>query len=142
MAARGAIGAAVVAMLLVHPAQADHAPVVVVPGKPGVPVLRYGAELSGAVVYGDWGLYRPGHGRVIIEGPVFYTAPSAHGAYYPYTGMKPRSGRLEVDTPRPPRGGPSFRRQWGIESDPQSPVTVYPPYEPPHVTVEPRPRRR
>jgi hypothetical protein len=42
-------------------AYADHQPVIVVPGKRGVPVYVDGHEASGAIVSGDWGLYRPGH---------------------------------------------------------------------------------
>jgi hypothetical protein len=140
MGARG-LGVAAL-MLLALPAQADHGPVVVVPGKLGVPVVRYGADLSGAVIHGDWGLHRPGHGRTFIEGPIYYAVQPMPGAYYPYTGVMPRYGRHEIEIRRPPRSGPRYYREWSIESDPRSPATEYPPYEPPAVTVEPRQRWR
>jgi hypothetical protein len=49
----GVIGAAI--------ARADHAPVLVIPGKPGIPVVINGYDASYTVVEGDWGLSRPGH---------------------------------------------------------------------------------
>ena len=42
-------------------ARADHAPAIAIPGKRGVPVIINGQDATGAVVIGDWGLYRPGH---------------------------------------------------------------------------------
>jgi len=41
-------------------ARADHAPAIVVPGRPDVPVIINGRDARGAIVIGDWGLYRPG----------------------------------------------------------------------------------
>ena len=52
------------------PARAQTGPVIAIPGKPGVPVTINGVIVDGAVIYGDWGLARPGHGAVVIEGPV------------------------------------------------------------------------
>ena len=135
----GARSASIAALLFLSaPAAADHAPVIVIPGKAGVPVVHYGWDIRGAVVHGDWGLHRPGHGRKLIEGPVFYVGPDAPGAYYPHTGRVPAYGRREIDVPRRPGPGPSFYRDWSSESDPKSPATIYPPYEPPNVTIEPR----
>ena len=52
-----------------HPAaHADSAPVIAVPGHLGVPVIIDGIDATGAEVFGDWGLSRPGHGSLIIEG--------------------------------------------------------------------------
>jgi len=47
-------------------AHADHAPAIVVPGKPGVPVIINGRDASGAIVFGDWGLSRPGTAPTVI----------------------------------------------------------------------------
>jgi hypothetical protein len=58
------------AMAGAMPARAQTGPVVVIPGKAGVPVIIDGVIADGAVVYGDWGLARPGHGELVIEGPV------------------------------------------------------------------------
>ena len=126
------------------PAQAQTGPVIVVPGKPGVPVTIDGVVVDGAVVYGDWGLARPGHGRILIEGPVAFTANWDSRGYFPATGRAPRYGRYEVEPParRRPRAGTSFHREWSIESDPRVPVTEYPPFDPPPVILAPRQGRR
>ena len=52
----------------VSPARADHQPVIVVPGRSDVPVMVHGVDARGAAVYGEWGLYRAGHGSIMIEG--------------------------------------------------------------------------
>ena len=54
------------------PARAQTGPVIVVPGRPDVPVTINGLIVNGAIVYGDWGLARPGHGALLIEGPIGY----------------------------------------------------------------------
>jgi len=122
-------------------AYADNEPVVVVPGRPGVPVIINGADATGAVVYGDWGLYRPG-GAVVIEGGIW--PPAAWAApdwphYSPATGRTPAYGRKAID-PGPHRRpiAPAYHRSWVTESD-QGPVTEYPPYAPPPVMVAPPP---
>jgi hypothetical protein len=123
------------------PAFAGSGPVIVVPGRPGVPVMVDGVDVSGAVIYGDWGLARPGHGQLIIEGPVVYTAPWIARGYYPSAGHAPRYGRLEIEPPpqRRPRPSTSFSRSWSAEPDTTRPVTEYPPFNPPPVIVAPQP---
>ena len=125
---------------------AGSGPVIVVPGKPGVPVMIDGVDATGAVVYGDWGLARPGHGEIIIEGPVSYATPWVTGGYYPSAGHAPRYGRHEIEPPaqRRPRPSTSFTRTWTAEPDPAQPVTQYPPFNPPAVIMAPRekPQRR
>jgi hypothetical protein len=122
--------------LCIVPSAADHAPTVVVPSAPGVPIVVYGQDLSWAVVEGDWGLYRAGHGeRTVTYGaPVFLRPPP--GAFYPSAGRRPRLGRHEV-APASVRKGPAptYYRMWSVESAP-GPATVYPPYEPPSVTID------
>src|SRR5215475_6115364 len=82
------------------PALADNEPVIVIPGRAGVPVMMYGVDVSGAVIEGEWGLNRPGvvSPTVIMRywGHDIY-APSS--AYFPTTGQRPRVGRLEVNPP-------------------------------------------
>ena len=46
--------------LAAAPARADSGPVIVIPSRPGVPVVINGRDASYAVVEGDWGLARPG----------------------------------------------------------------------------------
>jgi hypothetical protein len=120
---------------------AQMGPVLVVPGRPDVPVIINGVVVNGAVVYGDWGLNRPGHGDIIIEGPAGYATPYGSPGYFPATGYAPRSGRLEILPPARPRADTTFQRDWHAQSDNSQPVTQYPPYEPPQIGVElPRPR--
>jgi hypothetical protein len=114
----------------------------VIPGKPGVPVLINGVILDGAVVYGDWGLARPGQGQIIVEGPVGFVQNYGARGYFPATGRKPRYGRLEVEPPPRPRPDTTYYREWSAGSDRTRPVTEYPPFDPPHVILAPRDRRR
>lgn len=125
------------------PARAQTGPVIVVPGKPGVPVFINGVIADGAVVYGDWGLARPNNGGVVIEGLVAFAAPWDSRGYYPATGRVPRVGRIEIEPPKHRRPQPTnFRRDWSSESNFQAPVTDHPPFDPPPVIVAPRDRRR
>jgi hypothetical protein len=139
-----ALFAAVFALLPGVVARAsDRGPVIVVPGRVGVPVMIDGVDVSGAVVYGDWGLARPGHGRIIIEGPVGYEGPVRSGTYYPSAGHAPRYGRHEIEPPRrSQRPSTDYSRSWSAGSDTAEPVTDYPPFNPPAVIMAPPPRRR
>jgi hypothetical protein len=128
-------------------AHADNEPVVVIPGRPGVPVIIHGADATGAVVYGDWGLYRPG-GAVVIEGGIWLPAgvpiaPDWPPHYFPATGRTPAYGRKEIDPgPRHRTAAPTYHRTWITEPNP-GPVTEYPPFAPPPVVVAPPgPRHR
>jgi hypothetical protein len=120
-------------------AHAQTGPVIAIPGKPGVPVIINGVIVDGAVIYGDWGLARPGHGQIVIEGPVAYTANYDSRGYYPATGRQPRVGRLEiVPKVQRVRASTDFHREWSAGSDRRKPVTEYPPIDPPPVIVAPR----
>ena len=130
-------------MLCATAARADHQPAIAVPGNPGTPVIIDGRNASWAVVEGDWGLYRPGH----VAPAVFY--PYAPGSdhwqtrsYYPFTGKRVRSGRLEVipsaNRRLPPRAE-SFYRSWSTDSPPVPAQTDYPAVVPP-VILAPRVR--
>lgn len=124
------------------PARAQTGPVIAVPGKAGVPVTINGVIVDGAVIYGDWGLARPGAGELVIEGPVALAAPWGSRGYYPWTGRAPRLGRREIE-PKSARARPtSFRRSWSAESEFRAPVTEYPPFNPPPVIMAPRERRK
>ena len=124
------------------PARAQTGPVIAIPGKVGVPVTINGVIVDGAVIYGDWGLARPGHGELVIEGPVGFAAPWDSRGYYPWTGRAPRLGRYEIEPPKRLRPHPtSFRRDWSAESQFRAPVTEYPPFDPPPVIMAPRERR-
>lgn len=119
----------------------DSGPVIVIPGKPGVPVMINGYDASYAVVEGDWGLYRPGHvAPTIVSGPLFTPAPVYFQGYYPAFGRRPGYGRHEIEPPanrRLPTPAESFHRFWGASSD-SIPATLDPPANPPPVIVAPR----
>src|SRR6186713_2607426 len=79
------------------PALAQTGPVIVVPGRPDVPVTINGVIVDGAIVYGDWGLARPGqNGQIIIQGPIALSPDYASPGYFPSAGQRPRYGRHEI----------------------------------------------
>ncbi len=134
-------------------AGADTEPVIVVPGRRGVPIIIEGQDVSGAVIEGEWGLAR-GHTGITIIPPPNYgwrrridamsTWEPSVGGYYPGTGRPPKVGRLEVIPPanRPmPKPAESYSRSWGAAS-PMLPPTVYPPYIPPVIIGPLRDDRR
>ena len=106
---------------------------IVIPGRPGVPVIINGIDASYAVVEGDWGLGKGLHVQPTIYGgrPI---DPDPHvGHYYPTLGKTPGYGRLEIEPPanRPlPKPGPAYHQSWSAQSaspQPQSQVPLYPP---------------
>ena len=128
------------AAFALEPARAQTGPVIVIPGKPGVPVVMNGLIVDGAVVYGDWGLGKPNNSGLIIEGPVGYALSGVPPGYFPATGRQPRVGRQEVEPPASsrPRIDTNYYRDWSIGSEFKNPVTEYPPFDPPPVIVAPR----
>jgi hypothetical protein len=122
-------------------ARADHGPVVVIPGRADVPVIVNGVDAGWSVVEGDWGLYRPGHGRVVVEGGWLLTVGYPPPGYFPSTGRRPRVGRREI-LPRAARRGPvpaeSFYRAWSAESGARPATDAYPSDDPPPVIMAPR----
>ena len=72
----------------------DQGPVLVIPGRPGIPVVINGYDASYTIVEGDWGLARPGQvSPVIVSGPLIAPAPYYAGHYYPSLGRRPGYGR-------------------------------------------------
>src|ERR1700730_17301195 len=128
------------ACALTAPACAQTGPVIVIPGKPGVPVIMNGLIVDGAVVYGDWGLAKPNNAGLIIVGPVGYPLPVAPPGYFPATGHQPRVRRQEGEPPAraPPRANTNDYCEWSIGSESKHPVTESPPFDPPPVIVAPR----
>jgi hypothetical protein len=129
----------------------DQGPVLVIPGKPGIPVVINGYDASYTIVEGDWGLARPGQvSPVIVSVPLIRPSPYHTGHYFPYLGRRPGYGRREVEPPpgRPmPPPAPSYYREWGAQSQPL-PATIPPEYPTPMVVAPEidldtrRPRRR
>jgi hypothetical protein len=115
-------------------AGADTEPVIVVPGRPGVPIIIDGQDVRGAIIEGEWGLARGHTGLTIIRprsliyqgagGRSSFERDSPNGPvghFYPGTGLQPRMGREEVippaNRPLPPKAE-SFQRNWKVESQP------------------------
>jgi hypothetical protein len=70
---------------------------IVIPGRPGVPVIINGVDASYAVVEGDWGLGKGTHVQPTVYGGR-YVDPVPHvGRYYPSAGRMPGYGRLEIE---------------------------------------------
>lgn len=130
-----------VGILYATASHADHQPVIAVPGNPTMPVIVEGQDVSWAVIEGDWGLHRAGHGT-----PTFYyrylpgAEPGAPRAYFPFTGKRPRTGRLEIIPPenrRLPPPAESYFRYWGTDGTNVPAQTDYPVVPPPSVIVAP-----
>jgi hypothetical protein len=138
--------AALLLAMSVSPALAQRGPVIVVPGRPDVPVLMNGVDVSWAVVEGDFGLARPG----LVTPSVIYRlypvgipayglgpAPRPEPGFFPKSGKQPGYGRLEVD-PAPDRPLPppaqSYRKSWSSQSAP-GPATDYAPFPAPPVGI-------
>lgn len=108
---------------------------IVVPGRPGVPVIINGIDASYAVVEGDWGLAKGIQVQPTVYGGVPIDPDPHVGHYYPTLGKKPGYGRLEIEPPpnRPlPKPAPAYHQSWGAQSSPpqqqpQSQVPFYPP---------------
>src|SRR5262245_13322436 len=119
------LGLAAAALVAAASAHADSGPVIVIPSRPGIPVVINGLDASYAVVEGDWGLSRPGHGTITIIGgsPLLPNyVYQERGAYHPRYGRPPPRGRREVEPPadRPlPEQPESYYRSWSSSSDPE-----------------------
>lgn len=140
LAAALAVSAALVTAAA--PARADTGPVIALRGHPDVPVVINGRDATYRLVVGDWGLARPGAVPVVVYGPPACCAPAARG-YHPKTGVRPRSGRQEIETSPHPRGpAPRFYREWRASSA-SAPATTYAPsLNDISVTVSPQDRAR
>jgi hypothetical protein len=124
---------------------------IVVPGRPGVPIIINGIDASYTVVEGVWGL-----GKNIQVQPTIYGGryvaerqPSDVGHYYPTQGLRPGYGRLEVEPPanrKLPQPAESYHRSWGAQSAPLPPQMDIPADPPPvilapQINVNPQHRR-
>lgn len=119
-------------------ALADSAPVLVIPGRPGVPIIINGVDASYAVVEGDWGLSKNVHVTPTVYGGR-YVDPTPHvGHYYPSAGQQPGYGRLEIEPPanrKLPQPAESYHQSWSAQSTPQPPQPEVPFYPPPIIVA-------
>lgn len=110
---------------------------VVIPGRPGVPIIINGVDASYAVVEGEWGLGKGEQVQPTVYGGR-YVDPVPHvGHYYPSAGHMPGYGRLEIEPPanrRLPQPAESYHRSWSAQSTPQLEI----PANPPPVIVAPQ----
>jgi hypothetical protein len=104
---------------------------IVIPGRPGVPIIINGIDASYAVVEGDWGLGKGNHVQPTVYGGRYVDFAPNVGHYYPSAGQMPGYGRLEIEPPagrRLPQPAESWHRSWSAQSAPQQPaVPLYPP---------------
>lgn len=112
----------------------------VIPGRPGVPVIINGVDASYAVVEGDFGLGKGVHMQPTVYGGRYVDFEPSVGHYYPSLGHMPGYGRLEVEPPadrKLPHPAPSYNRSWSAQSaPPQAQPEV--PFYPPPVIVAPQ----
>ena len=114
-------------------ALADSSPVKVIPGRPGVPIIINGVDVSYAVLEGDWGLGKGVHVQPTVYGGRAVDPEPNVGHYYPSAGHSPGYGRLEIQPPtnrKLPQPAESYHESWSSQSAPpkaQPEVPFYPP---------------
>ena len=125
-------------------ASADSGPVIVIPGRPGIPIIINGVDASYAVVEGDWGLARGTHVQPTVYGGR-YVDPEPHvGHYYPSLGHTPGYGRLEIEPPanrKLPPQAESYSRSWSAQSAPPQAAAAVPFYPPSVIEAPPDSQR-
>jgi hypothetical protein len=98
---------------------------------------------DGSIIYGDWGLYRPGHMAPVYEGPVVIGAPRfGTGYFFPTNRNDPNAYRSRAGEFGPSMPAEPYFRTWGAQSDPSVPSTEHAPFDPPEVIYAPREERR
>lgn len=113
----------------------------VIPGRPGVPVIINGVDASYAVVEGDFGLGKGVHMQPTVYGGRYVDVEPSVGHYYPSLGHMPGYGRLEVEPPadrKLPHPAPSYNRSWSAQSAPPQAQQPQVPLYPPPVIVAPQ----
>ena len=119
-------------------ALADSAPVLVIPGRPGVPIIINGVDASYAVVEGDWGLSKNTHVTPTVYGGRYVDPTPNVGHYYPSSGQLPGYGRLEIEPPanrKLPQPAESYHQSWSAQSTPQPEQPAVPFYPPPIIVA-------
>ena len=117
---------------------------IVIPGRPGVPIIINGVDASYAVVEGDWGLERRTQVQPTIYGGRYIDPVPNVGHYYPSSGRMPGYGRLEIEPPtnrKLPQPAESYHQSWSSQSAPL-PAQSNVPVDPPEIIYAPRDDRR
>ena len=113
---------------------------IVIPGRPGVPIIINGVDASYAVVEGEWGLGRGEQVQPTVYGGRYLDLGPNVGQYYPSAGQSPGYGRLEIEPPanrKLPQPAESYHRSWSAESMPEL-MQPEVPFYPPPVILAPR----
>jgi hypothetical protein len=116
---------------------------IVIPGRPGVPIIINGVDASYRVIEGDRGLQNRIHVQPTIYGGRPTDPVPNVGHYYPSLGHKPGYGRLEIEPPanrKLPEPAESFHEHWSAKSAPMGTNDVS--MNPPPVIVAPPMERR
>ncbi|MCS3729728.1 hypothetical protein [Bradyrhizobium betae] len=114
---------------------------IVVPGRPGVPIIINNIDASYSVVEGVWGLGKNVQVQPTIYGGRYVAErqPDDVGHYYPTLGLRPGYGRLEVEPPanrKLPKPAESYHESWSARSAPL-PAQMDVPVNPPPVILAP-----
>src|ERR1700730_19442119 len=91
---------------------------IVIPGRPGVPIIINGVDASYAVVEGEWGLGKGEQVQPTIYGGRYVDLAPDVGHYYPSAGRVPGYGRLELEPPDRRRAATSYHESWSPQSTP------------------------
>jgi hypothetical protein len=103
---------------------------IVIPGRPGVPIIINGVDASYAVVEGAWGLSKSDQVQVTVYGGRYIDPEPRVGHYYPSSGRLPGYGRLEIEPPLNrilPKPAASYHQTWSSQSTMQPEVPLNPP---------------
>jgi hypothetical protein len=117
---------------------------IVIPGRPGVPVIINGVDASYAVVEGDWGLGKGTHVQPTVYGGRYIDPVPRVGHYYPSAGRMPGYGRLEIEPPanrKLPQPAEGYHESWSAQSAPL-PAQSNVPVNPPEIIYAPQDDRR
>jgi hypothetical protein len=124
------------------PAAASDGFDIVIPGRPGVPIIINGVDASYSVVEGGYGLLRGINLHPTVYGGRYVDPVPNVGHYYPGASEMPGYGRLEVEPPADrslPKPAESFHQSWSAQSTPQvpQPPAQIPFYPPPVIQGQP-----
>jgi hypothetical protein len=114
---------------------------IVIPGRPGVPIIINGVDASYAVIEGDWGLGQGPQVQTTVYGGRYIDPVPNVGHYYPSAGRQPGYGRLEIEPPanrKLPQPAESYHQSWSAQSAPPAAQQPEVPFYPPPVIVAPR----
>ena len=122
-------------------ALADGGPVIVIPGRPGVPIIINGVDASYAVVEGDWGLGKGVHVQPTVYGGRYVDPAPNVGHYYPsaghHAGLRASRNRAAGQPQAAAARGELSSIMVGAIAPPQ-PVQPEVPFYPPPMIVAPQ----